>query len=80
MNSEKVLDVAFHCGEKHFYYKIVCIFFGTSTQQFEPKKISVWKTQKPKRFLGFFVSFFTVGFKRYHFPKTTFGEDLNYLP
>jgi len=27
---------------------------------------------------GFFVSFFKVEFKRYHFPKTTVGEDLNY--
>jgi hypothetical protein len=26
---------------------------------------------------GFFVLFFKVEFKRYHFPKTTFGEDLN---
>ena len=47
------------------------------TQHCEPKKISVRKTQKPQRFLGFFVSFFKVEFKRYHFPKTTFGEDLN---
>ena len=29
------------------------------------------------RFLGFFVPFFKVEFKRYHFSKTTFGEDLN---
>ena len=46
-------------------------------QQCEPKKISVRKTQKPQRFLGFFVPFFKVEFKRYHFPKSTFGEDLN---
>jgi len=26
---------------------------------------------------GFFVSFFKVKFKRYHFPKTTVGEDWN---
>jgi hypothetical protein len=26
---------------------------------------------------GFFVLFFKVEFKRYHFPKSTFGEDLN---
>ena len=26
---------------------------------------------------GFFMSFSKVEFKRYHFPKTTFGEDLN---
>ncbi|MBQ9965498.1 MAG: hypothetical protein IJP22_02065 [Clostridia bacterium] len=26
---------------------------------------------------GFFMLFFKVEFKRYHFPKTTFGEDLN---
>ena len=26
---------------------------------------------------GFFMSFFKVEFKRYHFPKTTFGEDFN---
>jgi hypothetical protein len=25
---------------------------------------------------GFFRSFFKVEFKRYHFPKTTFGEEL----
>ena len=46
-------------------------------QHCEPKKISVRKTQKPQRFLGFFVPFFKVQFKRYHSPKTTFGEDLN---
>ena len=63
--------------EKHFYYKIVCIFFGATSQHCEPKKISVRKTQKPQRFLGFFVPFFKVKFKRYHFPKTTFEEDLN---
>ena len=49
-------------------------------QHCEPKKISVRKTPKPQRFLGFFVPFFKVEFKRYHFPKTTFGEDLNFLP
>jgi len=27
---------------------------------------------------GFFVPFFKVLFKRYPFPKTPFGEDLNY--
>jgi len=32
------------------------------------------------RLLGFFVPFFKVQFKRYHFPKMTFGEDLNYMP
>ena len=53
------------------------IFFVRSSQHCEPKKISVRKTQKPQRFLGFFVPFFKVEFKRYHFPKTTFGEDLN---
>ena len=26
---------------------------------------------------GFFVPFFKVEFKRYHFPKSTFGDDLN---
>ena len=26
---------------------------------------------------GFFAPLFNVEFKRYHFPKTTFGEDLN---
>jgi len=26
---------------------------------------------------GFFMPFFKVQFKRYHFPKTTIGEDLN---
>ena len=26
---------------------------------------------------GFFMSFSKVEFKRYHFPKSTFGEDLN---
>ena len=46
-------------------------------QHCEPKKISVRKTQKPGRFLVFFMSFFKVEFKRYHFTKTTFGEDLN---
>ena len=49
-------------------------------QQVAPKKISVPKTQEPQRFLGFFVPFFKVEFKRYHFLKTTFGEDLNYRP
>ena len=46
-------------------------------QQVAPKKISVLKTQKPQRFLGFFMPIFKVEFKRYHFPKSTFGEDLN---
>ena len=35
---------------------------------------------KTERFLVFFVSFFKVEFKRYHFLKTAFGEDLNYRP
>lgn len=26
---------------------------------------------------GFFMPIFKVEFKRYHFPKSTFGEDLN---
>ena len=38
------------------------IFFGATSQHCEPKKISVRKTQKPQRFLGFFVSFFKVEF------------------
>ena len=38
-------------------------------QQVAPKKISVLKTQKPQRFLGFFMPIFKVEFKRYHFPK-----------
>ena len=46
-------------------------------QQCEPKKISVRKTPKPQRFRGFVMPFFKVKFKRYHIPKTTFGEDLN---
>ena len=46
-------------------------------QQVAPKKISGLKTQKPQRFLGFFMPIFKVEFKRYHFPKSTFGEDLN---
>ena len=29
------------------------------------------------RFLGFFMLIFKVEFKRYHFPKSTFGENLN---
>ena len=37
-------------------------------QHCEPKKISVRKTQKPQRFLGFFVPFFKMKLKRYHFP------------
>ena len=50
---------------------------SSRNQHCEPKKISVRKTRKPQRFLGFFLPFFKVQFKRYHFPKTTFGEDLN---
>ena len=50
-----------------------------SNQHCESKKISVRKTQKPQRFLGFFVPFFKVLFKRYHFPKTPIGKDLNRL-
>ena len=46
-------------------------------QQVPPKRISRLKTQKPQRFLGFFMPIFKVEFKRYHFPKSTFGEDLN---
>lgn len=53
------------------------IFFGATRQQVAPKKISGLKTQKPQRFLGFFMPIFKVEFKRYHFPKSTFGEDLN---
>jgi hypothetical protein len=34
------------------------------------------KTPKPQRFRGFIMPFFKVEFKRYHFPKTTFGEEL----
>jgi len=60
-----------------FFKKSGDIFFGATSQHCEPKKISVRKTQKPQRFLGFFVPFFKMEFKRYHFPKTTFGEDLN---
>ena len=53
------------------------IFFVRSSQQVAPKKISGLKTQKPQRFLGFFMSIFKVEFKRYHFPKSTFWGDLN---
>ena len=28
---------------------------------------------------GFFLAFFEVKLKRYHFPQTTCGEDLNYM-
>jgi len=38
-------------------------------QHCEPKKISVRKTRKPGRFLGFLMPFFKVQFKRYLFPK-----------
>ena len=60
--------------------KLNCINAVVITQQVAPKKISVPKTQEPQRFLGFFVPFFKVEFKRYHFLKTAFGEDLNYRP
>ena len=60
--------------------KVVWFKSCPRNQHCEPKKISVRKTQKPQRFLGFFVPFFKVPFKRYHFPKMTFGEDLNFLP
>ena len=60
-----------------FFKKSGDIFFGATSQQVAPKKISVLKTQKPQRFLGFFMPIFNVEFKRYHFPKSTFGEDLN---
>ena len=63
-----------------FSSKMGGIYFVRSRQQVAPKKISVPKTQEPQRFLGFFVPFFKVEFKRYHFLKTTFGEDLNYRP
>jgi len=43
-----------------------CIFFGTSAQQCEPKKMSVRKTQKPKRFLGFVL--FQGGIQKIPFP------------
>ena len=33
------------------------IFFGATSQHCEPKKISVRKTQKPQRFLGFCAIF-----------------------
>jgi len=35
------------------------------------------KNPETIRFWGFVMPFFKVEFKRYHFPKTTFGEDLN---
>ena len=57
--------------------KLNCINAVVITQQVAPKKISGLKTQKPQRFLGFFMPIFKVEFKRYHFPKSTFGEDLN---
>lgn len=57
--------------------KLNCINAVVITQQVAPKKILGLKTQKPQRFLGFFMPIFKVEFKRYHFPKSTFGEDLN---
>ena len=60
-----------------FFKKSGDIFFGATSQQVAPKKISGLKTQKPQRFLGFFMLIFKVEFKRYHCPKSTFGEDLN---
>jgi len=62
---------------KRIFQKSGDIFFGATSQQCEPKKISVRKTPKPQRFRGFVMPFFEVKFKRYHFPQTTFGEDLN---
>ena len=56
-----------------FFKKSSDIFFGATSQQVAPKKISGLKTQKPQRFLGFFMPIFKVEFKRYHFPKSTFG-------
>ena len=58
-------------------YKTVRFKSHLRNQQVAPKKISVPKTQEPQRFLGFFLPLFKVEFKRYHFSKTTFGEDLN---
>ena len=56
-----------------------CFKLCLRNQQCEPKKISVRKAPKPQRFRGFVMPFCKVKFKRYHFPKTTFGEgfDLN---
>ena len=62
---------------KRIFKKSGDIFFGATSQQVAPKKILGLKTQKPQRFLGFFMPIFKVEFKRYHFPKSTFGEDLN---
>ena len=65
---------------KAIFYSLGNFIFDTNYQQVAPKKISVPKTQEPQRFLGFFVPFFKVEFKRYHFLKTAIGEDLNYRP
>ena len=38
MISEKVSNIAFCRGKKHFYYKIVCIFFVNTPLKSEPLK------------------------------------------
>ena len=38
------------------------------------------KNPRAATVLGFFRAIFKVEFKRYHSPKSTFGEDLNYRP
>ena len=58
-------------------YKTVGSSPASATKIGNRKRYRFEKTQKPQRFLGFFLPFFKVKFKRYHFSKTTFGEDLN---
>ncbi len=53
-------------------YQIYCTKTTSSTE----KDIGAEKPETTT-VSGFFMSFSKVEFKRYHFPKTTFGEDLN---
>ncbi len=62
----------------HIFGQVVTLYqiYGTKTTSSTEKDIGA---ENPEAVVvsGFFMSFSKVEFKRYHFPKTTFGEDLN---
>ena len=69
MEQEKIKKVRKSLVTSGFFKKSGDIFFGATSQHCEPKKISVRKTQKPQRFLGFFRAIFQGGIQKTSFPK-----------
>ena len=62
------------------YIKVVGSNPASATNIANRKRYRFGKPRNHSGFWVFFAPFFKVQFKRYHFPKTTFGEDLNYMP